>query len=65
MHLATQGLWEDFQPVEKALREELILGIFHRAMDNMPDHKIKGFTVKHVGLEILETTQTAKGNWTV
>ena len=33
-------------------------------MEHMPNWKITGFTVKHVGLAIMDPTLTAQGNWT-
>ena len=61
----TQGLGEEFRPVEKALPRELLIFLFLGTEYHMPEWTITGFPVKHAGIKILDMTQTAQGNWTV
>ena len=64
MKHTTQGLGEDFKPLEKALWEEFLVDILQRAAEHMPNRTIIVLVFKRAGLEIMDPTQTAKVKWT-
>ena len=59
---ATQGLGEDFWPVEKALQKEFLQSLFLREEAHLLGRPIMEFTVKHAGLAIPYPNPTAQGN---
>ena len=59
----TQGLGEEFRPVEKAFWEELLLDLFLGVDTYMPRWTITRLPVKQYGLAIPDPIQTAQGNW--
>ena len=59
------GTGDDFRPVDKALREELLLGFFLGAEVHIPGQTIMVFLVKQVEIEIPDPNLMAQGNWTV
>ena len=58
VHCDTQGIREDFQVVQKALREEFFPAHFLGVAEHMPNQTIIIFTVKHAGLAIPNTHLT-------
>ena len=55
---ATQGLREEFRPVHKSLREELLTDLFLGVEAHMTDGKITAFPAKYAGIAIPEPTLT-------
>ena len=64
MQSVIQGLGDDLRQVDKSLWEEFLPYLFLGAEVNILGQTITVFTVKHLGIEILEPNLTSKGNWT-
>ena len=60
MQWATQGLGEDFRPMEKALREDSLPSPLLRSEEHMPNQTIMGFMVKHEGIATPDLILTAQ-----
>ena len=60
----TQGLGDDFRPVEMALRAELLLDLFLGEETTITVWDITGFPVKHYGLAKIDPTLINQGKWT-
>ena len=58
---STQGLRDDFGPVEKALQEEFIPALFLGEDTTIPCRSIAGFMVKRSDIAIPDPTLTSQG----
>ena len=60
----TPGIGDAFGLVDEALQETLLLVLFQRLGEGEPGRGVSHLLVKHEGLALPDTTNTAPENWT-
>ena len=60
----TSSIRDAFGPVEEALQETFILALFQGLGGGTPGRGVTCVPVKQVGLDLLDTTNMARENWT-
>ena len=64
MQRFTPGIGDAFGPVEKALRETFVLGLFEGLGEVLPERGLTRLPVKQAGLALPEPNQIDHENWT-
>ena len=63
MQRVTQGLGEDFAPVDKSLWEMFLLDLFYGSEAHMPVRKVTRLTYKYASLDLPDPTLTTQENY--
>ena len=64
MQRVTPGVRNSFGPVETALKETFVLGLFEGLREGVPEQGVTRLPVKQAGLDLPDPSQMAPENWT-